>query len=271
MDEHGTFPHRSRAVGPSALNALGRLRLPNERPTLTDLLQLLGSTIVEEAQTGSDLPIILRRVRAGENLFQEASPAETVYFVRSGTFKTFHTAQGGYEQLLGFVARGEVLGFDALGVGERPSEAMALEDSMVFALPVPDLFAFMACNPAFARGVYRAISLALARQIELADVTAAVAADVRLARFLMYWSRRQEASGQSPRRLLLRMSRRDIASYLGVAHETVSRSFSALAERGLIAVHHREVDLIDMEQLNELLGARTIPGIRPTASANAQA
>jgi CRP/FNR family transcriptional regulator len=86
---------------------------------------------------------------------------------------------------------------------------------------------------------------------------AAVAAEVRLARFLLHLSHRMAACGQSPRRFVLRMSRRDIASYLGVAHETVSRSFTALAGWGLVEVDNREVAIADMEGLRALsLGTR---------------
>jgi CRP/FNR family transcriptional regulator len=57
------------------------------------------------------------------------------------------------------------------------------------------------------------------------------------------------ARGQSPRRFLLRMGRRDIASLLAVAHETVSRTFGLLAEWGLIKVNHRDIEILDMAGL----------------------
>jgi CRP/FNR family transcriptional regulator len=80
---------------------------------------------------------------------------------------------------------------------------------------------------------------------------AAVAAEVRLARFLLQLSRRMADCGESPRRFHLRMSRRDIASYLGVAHETVSRSFGALARWGLLCVDNREVEILDLPGLKQ--------------------
>jgi CRP/FNR family transcriptional regulator len=79
-----------------------------------------------------------------------------------------------------------------------------------------------------------------------------VAAEVRLARFLLQLSQRMAVCGQSSRRFHLRMSRRDIASYIGVAHETVSRSFGALARWGLVQVDNREVELLDMQALRGL-------------------
>ena len=78
---------------------------------------------------------------------------------------------------------------------------------------------------------------------------AAVAADVRLARFLLWTSARMAEGGQSATRLLLRMGRREIASFLGVAHATVSRSFTALAEGGYIRVVNREVEILDPPRL----------------------
>ena len=224
----------------------------SERSSVADLLQLIDRHAPDANPVGIDLPVFTRRLRAGENLFDEGGSVETVYFVRSGSFKTFHTVPGGYEQLLGFVGRSEMLGFDGMCMNQRPSGAVALEDSTVYVLPLRDLVAYMSGIPSFANALYRSISLTLTRQVEIADVTAAVASEVRLARFLMHLSRRHEAGGQSPRRLLLRMSRRDIASYLGVAHETVSRSFGALADRGLIRVRHREIEIIDLGALREL-------------------
>ncbi|HYN59303.1 MAG TPA: helix-turn-helix domain-containing protein, partial [Rubrivivax sp.] len=133
--------------------------------------------------------------------------------------------------------------------GIHPTAAVALEDSSVFAMPLRDFFSLGQRIAALDTLVHRAASSALAHRAELADIMAAVAAEVRLARFLMQLSRRMAGCGQSPRRFHLRMSRRDIASYLGVAHETVSRSFSALVRWGLVTVDNREVEILDIPGL----------------------
>lgn len=219
-----------------------------ERSTMADLLRLMGADDTS-VRLATSLTVPTRRLRAGDTLFHEGARAESIYFVRSGTFKIFHTAEDGYEQVLGFVGRAEVLGFDAVCSEGHPTEAMALEDCNVYVLLVRDLLTLAERSPALGRVVHLAVSNALTRQGELADVMAAVAAEVRLARFLMHLSHRMVACGQSPRRFFLRMSRRDIASYLGVAHETVSRSFTALAGWGLVAVDNREVEITDMDGL----------------------
>ncbi len=221
---------------------------PCERTTLADVLHLMGAGLEGFGEL-IDLPVPVRRLRAGETLFHEGARVESIHFVRSGTLRVFHTEQDGYEQVLGFVGVTEMLGFDALCLERHPTEAVALEDSTVFVMLTRDLFALSERSPAFGRVLHLSVSHALARQRELADVMAAVSSEVRLARFLLHLSRRMAACGQSPRRLLLRMSRRDIASHLGVAHETVSRSFKVMVEWGLVEVDNREVEVLDMAKL----------------------
>jgi CRP/FNR family transcriptional regulator, anaerobic regulatory protein len=218
------------------------------RSSMLDVLGLIGAHADDPAAAAA-YPASLRRLHAGEVLFHEGSPATSIYFVRAGTFKIFNTAEDGYEQVLGFSLRTELLGFDAICLDHHPTAAVALEDSSVYGILVRDLFAIGLRLPALDRQLHRATSLALAHGLELADVMAAVSAEVRLARFLVQWSRRMVACGQSPRRFHLRMSRRDIASYLGVAHETVSRSFSALQSWGQLRVTNRDVEIVDLAEL----------------------
>lgn len=222
-----------------------------EQSSMSDLLQLLGGR-VNDVPMDLTLPIPLRRLHSGDTLFHEGGDAEAIYFVRAGTFKTFRTAEDGYEQVLGFAGRAEVLGFDALCMDQHPNSAVALEESSVYVILTRDLFSLGQRFPALDRMVHLAVSSALTLRGELANVMAAVAAEVRLARFLVQLSQRMAATGQSPRRFHLRMSRRDIASHLGVAHETVSRSFSALAGWGIVRVDNREVEILDMDGLKAL-------------------
>jgi CRP/FNR family transcriptional regulator len=170
--------------------------------------------------------------------------------VRSGTFKCLKTLEDGYEQVLAFAGVGDVLGFDALASGHLAVGAMALEDSTVFVLPLRDFDAWRHDSPPLDHALQFALSRQLARAGETAEMMAAVAAEVRLARFLVWLSARMAERGQSPRRLRLRMSRRDIASFLGVAHETVSRSFGALADAGILSVDNREVEIVDAQRLH---------------------
>ncbi len=240
------LPERSVAANEDWFARVG-LRAPS---TLSDLLHLMGVDDGDRYATDA-LAMPVRQMRAEATLFHEGAAAEAIYFVRAGTFKCFQTAEDGYEQVLGFACRGDVLGFDAVCSAKHPSAAVALEDSSVYVVPVRDLFSLGERAPALNRVLHLAISRELMRRGEVAEVMAAVGAEVRLARFLVQLSGRMAACGQSPRRIVLRMSRRDIASHLGVAHETVSRSFTALVERGYLCVRNREVEILDLEGLRD--------------------
>lgn len=223
----------------------------NGRQAALELLAVMGME-AGEGPSDAGVPVAIRRVSGGEALFHEGAAAEALHFVRAGTFKTSRTAADGYEQVLGFAWRGDVLGFDAVCSGVHPNSAVALEDSSVFVVQIRDLSGLGQRMPQLDMLVQRAASTALAGCSELADLMAAVAAEVRVARFLLQLSQRMERGAQSPRRFHLRMNRRDIASYLGLAHETVSRSFSALARWGLVRVNLRELELLDMDGLRTL-------------------
>jgi len=216
--------------------------------TMADLLQM-SDIAIAPSDAAACIPLTIRRVHTGEHLVHEGAAADAIYFVGAGTFKVFRTDEDGYEQVLAFAIRSEVMGFDALCMASYPVAISALEESAVYVIPRSDISQLCEALPAFRLMLQRAGSLTLAHSHELVDILAAVASEVRLARFLIQHSRRMAACGQSPHRFLLRMGRRELSSLLGVAHETVSRSFTALSALGLIRVCVREVEILDAEAL----------------------
>jgi CRP/FNR family transcriptional regulator, anaerobic regulatory protein len=129
----------------------------------------------------------------------------------------------------------------------------------VVVLPIGLLGAVRRRAPAFDMAMQAVLSRQIMHGGEIAEVMAAVAADVRLARFLVQLSGRMADRGQSPRRLRLCMNRRDIANHLGLAHETISRCFRMLADRGWLRVNNREVELLDVDGLRRC--ARSTRGV----------
>jgi len=217
---------------------------------------------------GAALPTGTRlRVAAGAALLHEGAPATQLCVVLAGTFKILKTADDGYDHVLAFALRGDVLGYDGLADGRYASAAVALEDSLVLMLPPTQFDALRRSDPALDGAVQAVLSRQLARAVELAELMSAVAADARLARFLLHLSARMAEQGLSPRRLLLRMNRRDIASHLGLAHETVSRSFGVFAERGWLQVTNREVEILDFAALRATAHNTRGPGDEPVRPA----
>ena len=220
-----------------------------QRGLLRDLLELVGVDTDGAAGPVLDTPLALWNVREGATLLLEGADATSLYLVRSGSLKCVRTLEDGYEQVVALAQIGELLGAEALHGGQQPASVVALEDSTVYALPVRDLPRLRTHSALLDVALQRALSRQLVRAAETTAMTAAVASDVRVARFLIWLSGRMAEIGQSPRRLLLRMGRRDIASLLCVAHETVSRAFTTLSDNGHLEVDRRAVVILDIDRL----------------------
>lgn len=225
------------------------------RETWADVMRLLGMAPESLDAATARVPIATRRVRAFTPLFVEGTSADAVYLGRHGAFKVVATDCDGYEQVLDFLGRGDLIGCDGLGSRAHAGSAVAIEDSSAWVLPLRDLNALRRSLPDFDDAFQRALSHQLLHARDMAELMSAVAAEVRVARFLVHQAARMERRGESPRRLLLRMSRRDIASYLGLAHETISRSMTLLARWGCIRVDNREIDILDREALGACAGS----------------
>jgi CRP/FNR family transcriptional regulator len=217
---------------------------------LPDLIELIGGEPDEACRRELE-HFTLQRVPRGATPLREGARADLLCVVQAGSFKSVMTAEDGYEYVLSFAWRGDVLGYDGLAGGHYAFSAVALEDSRVVLLPLARLDALRHRMPALDAALQARVARSLAHAGEIAEVMAAVAADVRLARFLVQLSTRMAERGQSPRRMLLRMNRRDIANHLGLAHETISLSFRLLVERGWLHVHNREIEIVDLAGLRQ--------------------
>lgn len=247
----------SGAAGFAMQEKLGTLSLPEARLarilrcTASDVLRWAGLHDQATAETDA-IGFGMRRVQAEQTLLHEGQRFENVFLVGGGSFKHVQTDLEGYEQVLGFALHGDMLGLDGLGRDRHASGAVALEDSSVVVLPFAELLALSHRIPALERLLHRATSTELMRRADTQYLMSAPSSEVRVARFVLQLAQRQRALGHSDRRLRLSMTRRDIASHLGVAHETVSRALTALVQDGCIAVSHRDIEITDETGLREL-------------------
>ena len=221
------------------------------RCTASDVLRWAGLPELASTQTDA-ITFALRRVHAEQTLLHEGQAFENLYLVSGGSFKDVQIDIEGYEQVLGFAIHGDVLGLDGLGRDRHASGAVALEDSTVVVMPFAELLAHSHCCAALERLLHKATGTELLRRADTQYLMSAPSSEVRVARFVLQLAQRQRAVGHSERRLRLFMTRRDIASYLGVAHETVSRALTALVQDGCIAVSHRDIEITDETGLREL-------------------
>jgi len=188
-------------------------------------------------------------VNEGEHLFRIGDPLRALYAVRGGFFKSYLVESNGREQVLGFHLPGELIGLDAIWPEKHQCNAVALNTASVCELPYAGITDLGRQVPGLQHSMLRLLSKELALSHSLAGD---YSAEERLAGFLLSLSSRMRARGYSETHLTLAMSRRDIANYLRLATETVSRVFSRFEQDGLVSVDRREVTLRDPEKLRQL-------------------
>ncbi|WP_416047449.1 helix-turn-helix domain-containing protein [Cupriavidus basilensis] len=193
-----------------------------------------------------------RMVRRGEALYRAGDAFQSIYTLRSGSFKTVVAHQNGCEQVSGFFLTGETLGLDGICTERHACDAIALEDSAVCVIPFHLLEALCREVRSLQQHVHRMLSSEIVRESGVMLLLASLCADQRVAAFLLNISARQQARGYSHRELTLRMTREEIGSYLGMKLETVSRTLSRFQRDGLIDVHGKRVTLIDLEALDRI-------------------
>ncbi len=189
-----------------------------------------------------------------QHLFHTHDPFRAIFVVRSGSLKTVQYDSDADVQIMGFHLPGEVLGLDAMASDHHRCDALALERTSVCAVPMSALERTASQLPSLQRQLHRIMSREMAHdQVHLAALGRRAARD-RLALFLYDLSRRLVQSGHSGTAFRLPMSRDEIANYLGLALETVSRLLNQLADDGLVTIDRRQIRIEHPEGLAHLAG-----------------
>ncbi|WP_231402938.1 helix-turn-helix domain-containing protein [Caenimonas aquaedulcis] len=194
-----------------------------------------------------------RKVKRGGSLFRQGDRFESLYAIRTGFFKTCLSAPGGRNHVTGFQMAGELLGLDGIVGEQHGCDAVALEDAEVCVMPFDQLGDFAREVEALQRHLHRVLSREIVREHGVMLLLGGMRAEERVAAFLLNLAQRLHARGFSRTELVLRMSREEIGSYLGLKLETTSRAFSKLAEEGLIEVRLRHVRILQPEALQRMV------------------
>lgn len=194
--------------------------------------------------------VLRRRVHARRRLFHAGQPCRALFLVHAGVFKTCMLSEDGRERVTGFHLRGDLLGIESFDLPSHACNAIALDTCEVLELP---LWWLKAEGRDLLPHVAAMLSAGIRRDWQWMLTTGTLGADQRVAAFLLDLAARLHALGYSARRLLLRMTRADLGSFLDLQLETVTRALSRLADTGLIVVERREILIRDEAGLRSIL------------------
>ena len=194
-----------------------------------------------------------RTVPRGGALFRAGERFQSLYAVRTGFFKTCVSSEDGRDQVTGFQMAGELLGLDAISSDHHTCDAIALEDSQVCLIPYSQLESLSREFIHLQHSFHKIMSREIVRDHGVMLLLGSMRAEERLAAFLLNLTQRLQARGFSAQALVLRMTREEIGSYLGLKLETVSRTFSKFQEDGLLEVKQRQIHVRDPQGLRRLM------------------
>jgi CRP/FNR family transcriptional regulator len=196
-----------------------------------------------------------KTVKRGDALFHAGEPFKSLYAVRTGFFKTCVSAEDGRDQVTGFQMAGELLGLDGISTDRHACDAIALEDSQVCVIPYSQLEDLSREFSDLQHQFHKIMSREIVRDHGVMLLLGSMRAEERLAAFLLNLTQRLHARGFSATALVLRMTREEIGSYLGLKLETVSRTFSRFQEEGLLEVKQRDIRIVDEAGLKALVNS----------------
>jgi CRP/FNR family transcriptional regulator len=197
-----------------------------------------------------------RKVARGEVLFQNGEIFTNLYAIRTGFFKTCVSSEDGRDQVTGFQMAGEIIGLDGIVNDHHTCDAVALEDAEVCVMPFSRIEDLSREVTSLQRHVHRIMSREIVRENGVLMLLGSMRAEERLATFLLNLVQRLHARGFSQSELVLRMTREEIGSYLGLKLETVSRTFSKFSEDGIIEVKQRHVRILNTTALKDIVNPR---------------
>ncbi|MEC7432690.1 MAG: fumarate/nitrate reduction transcriptional regulator Fnr, partial [Pseudomonadota bacterium] len=185
----------------------------------------------------------------GEHIFDQSTPVRSCFAVKSGSIKTSIITEGGEEQVTGFFMPGELVGLDSMSSENYACTAKALERTSVCEFPVDRLEELTGKLPELQHHMYHLMSQEIQNSHQLAMLLSKNTAEERIAALLLSLSSRFRRRRMSATNFSLPMARNDIANFLGLAVETVSRVFTRFQNQGIIRARGREVELLDVEAL----------------------
>lgn len=212
----------------------------------------------EELDRIDDAVASRRKIKRNTTLFRTGEKFTSLYAIRTGFFKTCVASEEGRDQVTGFQMAGEVIGLDGIVNDLHTCNAVALEDAEVCVMPWDRIEELSREVPALQRHVHKIMSREIVREHGVMLLLGSMRAEERLATFLLNLVQRLHARGFSQSELVLRMTREEMGSFLGLKLETVSRTFSKFVEEGIVEVRQRHVHILNTDGLREIVNHRTL-------------
>ncbi len=189
-----------------------------------------------------------RTLHKGERLFRQGDPFRSLFIVQSGSVKAYFITDDGEQQVSGFHFPGELLGIDGVEFGWQTYNAEALETSSVCELSFREFDLMTERFSCLRHQFFKTLGQQLAREKRRMLVLGRQHAEQRMANFILDIHERA-GNRNGGNRVILTMTRHDIANYLGLAVETVSRILTRFDAAKIANKQRRTLQILQMDKL----------------------
>ena len=193
-------------------------------------------------------------IEKGVKVYAIGEPFTHIFAIRTGYLKSYSISESGDEQITGFHLPGEIVGLEGINTGTHTGFAEALIPSQVCSIPYDKLDNLNSVIDGLRQTMFKIMSQEITHNYELMLLLNQKTADEKIATFLLNLSARESLGKGFSKEFVLPMTRTDMANYLGLALETVSRIMGKLVKNDIISVNHRQVTIHKVENLSELAG-----------------
>ena len=226
--------------------------------------QAIHQATLQAAHDDSHAQQCTAPMKRNQYVVRQGDALDAIYVLRSGSAKSYYGSSDGLEQIIAFHYPGDLLGFDGIASGSYQSSIVALETAALCRIPFSSAENAVTSDPGLWADVMRAASGQFADQHGHALMLGQKTASGRFASFLLDVSSNLAARGCSRTEFNLSMARQDIANYLSLAVETISRLFGDLQAQGAIKVERRFVKILSLEKLQAIADDQGAHGKRAT-------
>ena len=213
------------------------------RPEFRHLLVDIENSLSPSLKSIPDL-------QPGEHAYRVLDSFKGLIAVNSGWLKIYRDDADGREQVLSFVTKGEIAGLEGLG-GTHTSNAVALCPTSGCLLNIKDIAVAGGSRPDVLQKLLELLGISINRQETFSGNHNIHS---KFAAFLMDLLTRSEMDQDKPFSFTLPMTHREIASYLCIAPETLSRTITHLTKMGLLEGHGKRIRIMDVDRINIMAG-----------------
>ena len=253
----------SEPVDPAIIaDAQRSARLPDNFPRLWSTVEQLYKLLkieIDDAIVNDTYRFQHIKSRTGARVYSAGDRCDALFIVYAGFLKTSWVDKYGNEKILDFPMKGDVVGFDGIDLKQFRNTLVALSDIELIVVPMDFFHSNSSNGYGFRRKIMELMSNALVAGQKVEYMMGTLPAEARVAKFLLSISQKFRAMGFSDKSFHLRMTRKDIGSYLGLTLETVSRTLSGFGRCGLIRVDQKFIEIVDTDGLKLL---RRLPSLK---------